>query len=393
MSDTKVILNNLYPIVERTLKDKSKMTKFKSYISEYISKNSDELYFHSPAYRMYYSSSDKEKIYELFGLDDEKILKLIDGAFYFKIKNYNPRSMKDPLTVLLLNVYRFCNLNNINEEQSLTYLCFSPKLYLSIHSGQFPDFPPSEGEKTMAVMEYTISNLSNKYEIKKKGTLIGSVMAIANNWAKSYDSRIKSWSDEDQCYIFQQLHNRIKQSLIVLCREYYTNLENPKSIILFSSDNYSDENYRVGENNSMMVMAYSNKSVNYILSNEPNLEICKSVSDIIDPVELRNLIKDITSNSSNVPLLNKVVYNMISVYYSDSNAKNKDVRDISFINYSLTRKANSKNKDYLEMINSVRLLLNNNSERYRKNKNKNIESSFVKSLIGYIALIIHISNK
>lgn len=389
-SNSNVILTNLYEVVKSKLSIKSNMVKFNNAISKYIEKNSEALYFHSPAYRIYYSEDERNEIYSIFDLNDEKILSLIDSAFYFKIKNYNPRAMKDPLTVLLLNCYRYCNLNKVNEEQALTYLCFSPKVYISIHSGQFRDFAPSEGEKTMGVMNYTISNLSNKYEIKKTGTLKGSVINIANSCMNSYDSRIKRWSDEDQCYLFQQLHNRIKQSLITLCREYYKNLENPKSVMLFYSDNYSDEGYRITENNSMMVMFYANKSINSILSNDPNIELCKaSVDSPLTALELDSLLRKIVNNSENTQYINKIVYNTISVYYTDSNDKKKDIRNIGFINYSLTKKANSKNKEYLEINETIKILLEKNSEEYRKSKKRSVQSAYIKSLYTYIVLAIH----
>lgn len=392
MSKGKVIDTNLYPIVSNILKGKVNMDKFKSLVSNLIQKNYNELYHHTPSYRIYYSESDRNDLLNLFNLTEDKILELCGDAFYFKIKNYNPRAMKDPLTLLILNIFRYCHKNKINQDIALIYLCFSPKIYLSIHSGQFRDFAPSEGEKTSAVMEYTISNISNKYEIKKKGNLIGSVISIAENWAKSYNSKILSGSDEEQCYIFQQLHNRIKQSLVILSREYYKNLEDPKSLLLFSSDNYSEDNFRITETNTMLIANYANKAINKITTEDVNIKICKSVGEI-DSLELKNLMTTIIEDSENLPLLNVIVYNIISNYYSECDAEVKDVRDISFLNYSLTRKSNSNNKEYTEMIKNIRILLDNNSERYRKRKRRpQTEAAYVKAVLTYLVLSIHLSS-
>lgn len=389
-----MILDNFYKKIEPILKNKQ--DKLSNIISNFVQKNSNELYYHSPAYRIYYSENDKDNLLKLFDMTENDILSLIQDAFYFKLKNYNPRAMKDPITVLILMIYRYSFINNINKNLCLIYLCFSPKVYLSIHVGQFPEFPPCESEKNMGVMDYTISSISNKFEIKKKGTLIGSIISIAENWEKSYSSRIKNASDEDLCYIFQQLHNRIKQSLITLSKEYYNNLENPKAILFYSSDRYDKDSYRLSESNYMMISKYVSNSMEYLLSSDADIKICKAVSSKseIPPLELKSLVETIISNKNNIKRLNMIITNIISNYYSESKYKNKDIRDISFLNYSLTRKANSNNKEYNELINEIRKLLLENSERYfKRRKRPATEAAYVNSLLGYFVMIIHKSNK
>lgn len=389
-----VILDNLYKKIEPILK--TSQNKLKNIISKFIDRNQDELYYHSPAYRIYFSENDKQSLLSLFNITENEILNLVSEAFYFKIKNYNPRAMKDPITILILLIHRYCYMNNINKELSLIYLCFSPKIYLSIHVGQFPDFPPSESEKNMGVMDYTISNISNKFEIKKKGTLIDSVISLAENWEKSYSSRIKNCSDEDLCYIFQQLHNRIKQSLITLSKEYYSNLENPKAILFYSSDRYDQDTYRLAENNNMLISKYVSKTMEFILGSDADIKICEIVSSKseIAPLELKSLVETIISNKDNIKRVNMIITNIISNYYSEAKYENKDIRDISFLLYSLTRKANSNNKEYNEMINELRSLLSENSERYIKRKKRPAtEAAYVNSLLGYFAMIIHKANK
>lgn len=389
-----IILDNLYKRIEPILK--SSQNKLKTIISKFVDRNQNELYYHAPAYRIYFTKVDKDNLLSLFNITESEILKLVNEAFYFKIPNYNPRAMKDPITILILLIHRYCYINNVNKELSLIYLCFSPKIYLSIHIGQFPDFPPSENEKNMGVMDYTISNISNKFEIKKKGTLIDSVISLGENWENSYSSRIKNCSDEDLCYIFQQLHNRIKQSIITLSKEYYSNLENPKAILFYSSDRYDQDTYRLAENNNMLISKYVSKTMEFILGSDADIKVCKiltSSKSELPPLELKSLVESIISNKNNIKRINMIITNIISNYYSESKYENKDIRDISFLSYSLTRKANSNNKEYNEMINELRKLLSENSERYlKRRKRPATEAAYVNALLGYFTMIIHKAN-
>lgn len=394
MRNEYIIVDNLYKKLENQLKNKQ--NDIKMIISKFIQRNQNELYYHSPAYRIYFTENDKLELFSIFNITDEEILSLVDQAFFFSIKNYNPRAMKDPLTLLILMIYRYSYINKINKEICLTYLCFSPKIYLSVHVGQFPDFPPSENEKNMAVMDYTVSNISNKFEIKRQGNLINAIMIIAENWETSYKNKIIDGSDQDLCYLFQQLHNRIKQSLITLSKEYYTNLENPKCILFYSSDRYDADTYRLSETNSMLISRYASISMDYILSSDADIKVCKAVASKADipPLELKSLVETIVSNKDNIKRINLIINNIISNYYSESKYQNKDIRDISFLNYSLTRKANSSNKEYNELITEIRKLLCENSERYlKRRKRPATEASYVNSLLGYFVLIIHKSNK
>lgn len=386
-----IILNNLYKVVDTKLKGKE--SKFTEVVSKFIQKNHEKLYYYAPSYRIYYTNEDKDDLYNFLGLTENEVLDLIKDAYYFKQKNFNPRAMKDPTTILILLIFRYFYINKKPMKSVLIYLCFSPKIYLSIHSGQFPQFAPCDSEKYMAIMDYTISNISNKYEIKKKGNLCEAVLSTAEFWAKTYDSKIKKSSDEDLVYIFQQLHNRIKQSLIALSREYYKNLNDPKALLLYSSDRHDEDSFRLSDSNYMVIAQNVSTTMNHLLSSEADIKLCKAISGDITALELKSLVETIISNKDNIESLNVIISNVISNYYSECTSNKKDVRDISFINYSLTRKSNSVNKEYNELISNVRKLLSENSERYVKRRNRPAtEAAYIRALLGYIILVINKSN-
>ena len=81
-------------------------------------------------------------------------------------------------------------------------------------------------------MEYVVNNeLSNKYELKTKGTIIGAIKSISINWIDAYKSTMfKTFDDEDVCYLIQQIHNRIKSFMKNIAKLYYEAYENKEYI-------------------------------------------------------------------------------------------------------------------------------------------------------------------
>ena len=144
-------------------------------------------------------------------------------------------------------------------------------------------------------------HLSDKYDLKKTGSVIGTIKSITNTWITTYDDRLKGSSDdEDYVYMIQQLHVRIK-SFIKNTAEAYYRCYNNKDYLTYDSDDMSQDNFRLTENDSTKIEAVTQRTLTYITSHDVDYRICKMCSDSnIKTEEIKSIIESIVKNTDNI---------------------------------------------------------------------------------------------
>lgn len=391
MKNTQALVKELYPIIENRLnKDTNKL---KQVIGRFIEKRSKELYDTCPCDKMYFGVEDKEDFYKNLNISEKEIETILSKTYYYPIANFNPRAAKDEFTVAMMMVIRYFYLKKKQKELELAtiYLAFSGKFYPSIHHGSYPTVQPSEYRH---IMEYVVNNkLSNKYDIKREGSVFGAVRSVCMTWLNTYDDKLKNSDDEDIVYLIQQLHNRIKSFMINIAQVYYEVYENKDSYMTYDSDDLSEDNFRMADNDSLKIERHVEKTMNHINNTSVDYKICKMASDSnVKTDEVKGIIELVLNDNSNLPLIKEFVRLVISEYFV--NSKTKDIRDIDFITFSITPKPNSKNPNILRQKEIIESFLNDNSPAYRKRRSREAtKNSYHKSITTYFVLIIHNANK
>ena len=134
-------------------------------------------------------------------------------------------------------------------ELATIYLSFSGKFYPSIHYSSFPKVEPNQYRH---IMEYVVNNkLTNKFDLKIHGSVLGAVKSIGLTWINSYEDLFKTSDDEDIVYLIQQLHNRIKSFMKNIATLYYETYDNKDSYLTYDSDNLDEDSYRLADNDSL----------------------------------------------------------------------------------------------------------------------------------------------
>jgi hypothetical protein len=276
-------------------------------------------------------------------------------------------------------------------ELSMIYLAFSGKFYPSIHYGSYPEAPPEENRY---IMEYVINEkLTNKFDIKREGSVFGAIKSICLTWLDTYNDRLKSCDDEDVVYLIQQLHNRIKSFMKNIAEVYYEVYENKDAYFVYSNDNLSEDNYHLADNDSLKIERAVENTMSYIASSSVDYNICKMSSDSnVKTDEVKSIIETILSDNMNIPDVKELIRIIITEYFV--NSKTKDIRDIDFITTSIAAKPNTKNKNILRQRQIIESWLDTNSPAYRKRKSRQAtKNSYFKSILTYFTLIIHTSSK
>lgn len=389
MKVTRVAVNKIYPIVEKSLQKNT--PAYKKNVQEFIKDRSKDLYDIVPVRRIPFGSEDIDSFFKAMKIDKNEITQCLSETYYWNM-NFNPRAAKDEFTMTMMMVIRYFLLKNkqTDAEISTIYLAFSGKFYPSIHSQKFK-IPP---EKYRHIMEYVLNNvLTQKYDLKREGSVFGAVRSICRTWLRTYTPKFKNPDDEDVADMIQQLHGRIKSFLGNIAAAYYDTYEKRDSYFAYASDSNDQDSFRIADNDSLLAERCVENAMNWITTKQVDYKLCKWASDKNVKVdEIKSIIESIQEDSDNLLLIREMMQLIIADYFSTS--KTKDVTSYEFINKSIVAKPNSKNKYVIRQKEIIEYFLDENSPAYRKRKSRpDTKSSYYKSILTYYVLVINESNK
>ena len=389
-TDTTAILDIAYKEVEQKLSNSSNVNKYKQFIGKYIQKKQKELYSYMPSKQIYYSNEDVDNFFKATNIDKKIIKEAIKETYYYKVPNFNPSYAKDESTVALLCVVRYFYKNKMNKELDISEInmAFSGKMYASVFYKSFR-FEPAE-----YVMDYVINNmLINKYDIIKYGNVINAVKSVTTTWVQAYPDRFNSFTDEDCTYLIQQLRNRINSFMYNIATIYYKAYQDKNIYIAYDTDDVSDDNYHIADNDAFKAQRALDNALSYMANKGIDYPSCKvSCNESIKFDELKSILENIFANKDNEPLIKEYITIMISLYFRDS--KTKDIRDISFISYSIKPTPNSKDKYVIKKKELLDKILVNNSENFTRRRSRlATESAYYRAINAYFSLIVQKANK
>ena len=387
--NTEVIKKIIYPKIEKALSNNTILSKYRKMMSDFINNRSEDLFDICPCSRIIYSTQDEDEFFKVLNINKREIEKDLKGTYYASMSNFNPRCAKDALTICALMVVRYFYLNDKKKKDldlSCIYLSFSGSMYPSVHYGSFRYTP----DQYRHVMEYVVNNkLSNKYDLKREGSVLGAVKSIYNTWLDTYSSEFKSCTDEDAVYLLLQIRNRIKSFMKNIASEFYDAYNNVGEYISYDSDDFSQDSYREVDNNSMIIERIVESTMNYINSTTVDYATCKMCTDVnIKLIEVKQVLDSIYSDKTNIPIIKELIRIVVSEYFQ--NSKSPDVRSIEFVTFSLSQKPNTKNKNILRSKEILDTLLTNSDSAYNRRKHREAtKCSYQNSLLKYHVVIIN----
>jgi hypothetical protein len=235
--------------------------------------------------------------------------------------------------------------------------------------------------------------LTNKFDLKTHGSILGAVKSICLTWLNSYDKLLKSSEDDDVVYLIQQLHNRIKSFMKNIASLYYDAYKNKENYMTFDSDNLDEDNYHLADNDSLKAERTVEKTMEKINNINIDYKLCKMCSDSnIKTDEIKNIIETIVTDKDSSNEVRELIRLLTVTYYEQS--EKKDVRDIDFITFSIAAKPNTKDKNILSIKEIIEGWLDESSPSYRKRKSRlATKNSYNRAVLLYFTLLIHNANK
>lgn len=385
--NTKAIKDHLYPEVEKALSSTKVRNEYKKFVNDFFSKRDEEVYDALPCSRILCSEDEMDKLFTVLGIDKSEVTSIIGETYYAKISNFNPKAALHEFTVTQLCVIRYFLLKNMQKERdiSILLLAFSGKFYPSLHYRSYPTVVP-----VRHVMEYVVNNqLSQKYDLASKGSVMGAINSICMTWVDTYKSKFKDFEDEDVVYLIQQLHSRIGSFMKNIAEEYYKAYDNKDIYMTYSSDSFEQGDYHLADNDSLKVERYTEATMAFITSNGVDYKICKACSDEnITPNEAKAVIESIVMNKDNILTMKELISLMIATYFAVD--KDKDLTNISFITYSVSPKPNAKQREIIRQKEIIEDFLTESGTAYMRRRSRiATRNSYERCVRMYFALMIH----
>lgn len=386
MKVTTVAVDKIYPIVEKSL---SKNTiSYKKNIQNFFESRSTELYDIAPCSRILFGNNEKDDFFRSVGINKSDIHECLKDTYYWKM-NYSPIAAKDELTMTMMMIIRYFVLKNDekNAELSAIYLAFTGMFYATSHYNSFPIVPYRH------IMEYVVNNmLTMKFDLKREGSIFGSIKSICKTWLSKYKSILKDPDDEETAQVLiKQLQGRIKSFLKNIASLYYEAWEN-KLYMTYDSDSADEDSYRIVDNDSLKSERYVENAMNFINNNNVDFRLCTMASDqYVKVSEVKSIIESIQDDKQSIAEI-KELFRLI-IYDFMQGSKNKTPASIEFVSYSIKAKPNTKNKDIMRQKQIIEGWLDEKSSQYRKRKSRSAtKSSYYQSVLTYYVLVINKAN-
>ena len=383
--DSNYILDELYPLVKSKLDNKSIERKFISNIAQFFNAKSTQINDIAPYTNIYFNQSDLDKLLKSIDITEKEVIDILSKCWFWD-QDIRPKCTKEPYVEILMCAIRYYIIsNNIKYTEMITiYLLFSGKFYASIYSSlwRFPVNP--------SIMDYVINNnLSDKYDLKKEGTVFKAIKKLANTYLDKYSKDIASrdHSDNDFKNNIQQLRDREKSFLGNIFTSYIEAAES-KSYLNYETDNLDPDKFRITDNDSAKASRITESAIGILTTQKVSREYCNNAHDSrVKSEQVQSILENIIlSDKNNIPQLKRVINIMICDFMSGN--PGVPVNSAAFLSYAITAKPNTKNDLVIEMKTTILSWLEQDAVYRKRSATKATAISYYRSIVCYLAQVI-----
>ena len=383
--DSNYILDELYPLVKSKLDNKNIERKFISNIAQFFNAKSTQINDIAPYTNIYFNQSDLDKLFKSIDITEKEVIDILSKCWFWD-QDIRPKCTKEPYVEVLMCAIRYYIIsNNIKYTEMVTiYTLFSGKFYASIYSSlwRFPVNP--------SIMDYVINNnLSDKYDLKKEGTVFKAIKKLANTYLDKYSKDIASrdHSDNDFKNNIQQLRDREKSFLGNIFTSYIEAAES-KSYLNYETDNLDPDKFRITDNDSAKASRITESAIGILTTQKVSREYCNNAHDSrVKSEQVQSILENIIlSDKNNIPQLKRVINIMICDFMSGN--PGVPVNSAAFLSYAITAKPNTKNDLVIEMKTTILSWLEQDVVYRKRSATKATAISYYRSIVCYLAQVI-----
>lgn len=398
---SKMILEKVYPHIEKVLSTTQGAQKFKNMVGSFMDKNHNKLHTPGPQYMIGFTDVDKAEYFSLFELSAKEVSNIVtdltktitDKSNFLYLRN-------NPILFIFWSCIRYFHIKKDEKGLNTALAIYAIAVYPSIYS-LFFKYPPNPD-----VMKYTVDHMSEKFTIKKAGSIFAALYQSINSsfYGKGGDKigftkSIIVGDDADVIRFVQRIHNDQKSMIRNICDAYMKNykegLRTRQSLDSALNNNNLAALDASHENNTTVVDTVSQKVTIPILTNGVNFQILSQAKDIagISLSDCRYYISKILTDK-NSDRIRSFIHSVLFRYLYDDRHQPNEINSKEYLVWcaALFRQTNSKNDN----IRNIKDLLDIWAEEtgiHAKFKREASRVNYKKAIFFYFCLSIQFYNK
>ena len=386
LKDTTILKDELYPNIEACLSNTANVRKLKKIISDFIEKNTEKLTTPGPQYLIVFGDQDKELYYDLFKIEKNDVVKAMKNVVKQTGSNSDFKYLLgNPFLALMYYIIRYFTYHKDVKVLNACLGMFAIDVYWSIFTKYFPNgiIEP--------VMNYTIDNLTDKFIIKKAGTIFGALTESARRSYGFHEQKIKDGRDADCVSFMQRIRNDQNSMFRTLSTIYYKNHKEGNAIAT-RNDDYDPSNPILDDVHtaSTEIQAIVDKSCMPMISNGIDIALAEAASRMsnISISNLRIYLSKIFVNER-LEEITTLVESMIFLYINESKRSVRDIKSQYFLYWAgaLFKKTNSKDGNVVR-INKILDKWGTETGIYEAFRSEGSRINYKKAIFLYIAMSV-----
>lgn len=384
--NTSILKDLIYPVIEKTFSTQVNIRKYVMLISNFFEKNTAKLTTPGPQFLIVFGDNDKDEFYKLFGMRKEEIT----DAMRIIIKSTGSSAefkyiMNNPFLSFLYYIIRYFTIHSNPKALNATLGLFAIDVYWSIFTKYFPN------GVIEPVMNYTIDNLTDKFIIKKSGTIFGALTESAKHSYEFHKSKIKVGNDPDCIAFLQRIRNDQNSMFRTLSGIYYENHKKGNAIAT-RNDDYDPDNPILDDITSASTEIENtvNRVCMPMISNGVDIALAEaaSMSANVSITNLRIYLMKIFVNER-LTEITQLVESMLFLYINGEHKSVRDIRSSHFLYWTsaLFKKTNSKDGNIVR-INMILDKWGTETGIYKAFKSEGSKINYKRAIFTYIAMNI-----
>lgn len=381
--DLSIIIDDLYPMVEKTMATKEAQKSLMYSISSYFDRNAEVIHDIGIANKVFFLNSDKDAIFKASGLDPKDIKVTIKKSKYI---SSTWKILNEPLNTASVLLLRYFTITK-NDKMLFPFLMYySFYFYSSLHYKYF-QYGANED-----IMNYTINNLTYKFKIKELGSLYKAVEAVVMKSHDSYKEELIRGEDGDLAKYISSLKVRLND-VVKNIKNEYTNNYNEQNYMNRESDDYSEENYHIADNTSYSIKRISDSALIKLMTYGPDMKLAQLAAQIgnVSQNEVRNVIMHLSNEDSDD--VSKLCELILQLFLFEKGNTVAEVGTKKFLAHCLDiyKKSNTNDELILEIKSILDKWLKKHSEKYKKTNREATLSYYRRAIFVYFVLHVETS--
>ena len=378
---------NLEPIINSHI-NQVKINNFNNVVKKWFDKNSEIMADTGLLNKPFFDKTESQLIYETTGLD-EKIVKNAISESNAIDSSWQMFTTSGVCTYVSYIMYiRYLIKNKRPKDAQIAYIFLGMRIYATIYGKHFL-YPPKK-----EVMDYTVSQLSNKFDIKRLGSFAKAFYKLAENSHEKYESDLLHNDDVHIINYLTSLRTRIKGFVQNFYNEFKTYWQsgaylNTDKEETFEDDPTGDKKERNNDSSQIyskaigfQVWFVSNKIDTHALANW-----CRQSEVSFN--EVLNVLENVQKDKDMI--MQDMAAALLSLYATHTHDMQfRGICSANWIPFAISQfiKTNTDNPLIIQLKTAFDKILSRYCQRFTQTQREATRSAYRKALLLYLAYAI-----